>query len=107
VALYLATGFILSSIYGPSFPFLEGGSYWTPDGEAGWMKVGEPSTPAPQVPSELVPPLLLYLPVYLPGLVLALFLFTPLGRYLEPRRDEPGEGASADESEPETEEGQQ
>ena len=91
VALYLVISLALQAIYGPSFGFLAGEDHWRSDGQGGWVKHGEPSDPAPAEPSVEIPLVVRYLPVFIPGLLLILFLFTPLRFVLEPRR---GEGAA-------------
>ena len=86
VILYLATSWILHSVYGPSYEFLQGEDCWIPDGEYGWLKHGNPSTPPPDQPSEVIPIPIQYLPIFLPGLVLFLFLFTPLTKILHDKK---------------------
>ncbi len=83
ILLYLASSLALQAIYGPSYGFLEGEDCWIPDGEGGWVKHGEPTVPQPDVPSVEVPILVRYIPIFLPGVLLALFLFTPLRKYVE------------------------
>lgn len=98
VLLFLIPSLILQGIYGPSYGFLSGEDYWQPDGSGGWVKHGQPDGPPPDQPSVNVPIWVRYVPILLPGLVLFLFLFTPLSRRLEspPSKDE---SAEADEPE--------
>ena len=84
IVLYLVPSYALQAVYGDSYGFLAGSDHWKPDGHGGWAKQGNPSEPPPSRPSENIPLILLYLPILLPGLVLAAFLFTPLSRKLEP-----------------------
>jgi len=93
IALYLILGGILQLTYGPSYGFFSGEDSWQPDGSGGWVKHGHPSGPAPEGPSVNVPILLNYLPIFVPGLVLAAFLFTPLSKKLQPPKP-PTEAAS-------------
>jgi hypothetical protein len=83
IALYLATSLVLNLVYGPSLPFLSGEDCWMPDGQGGWLAHGHPSDPPPSEPSVNVPLLLSYLPIFLPGALLALFTLTPLRKRLE------------------------
>ncbi len=85
VLLYLIPSLILQGIYGPSFGFWAGEDSWVPDGKGGWVEHGHPSTPPPDEPSVEVPIWVRYIPIFLPGLLLFLFLFTPLTRYIETR----------------------
>ncbi len=85
ILLYLASSLMLHTVYGPSFGFLQGEDHWMPDGNEGWVKHGHPTEPPPDVPSVHVPILARYLPIFLPGLLLALFLFTPLRKYVDSR----------------------
>ncbi len=84
VALYLLTSLGLNAIYGPSYPFLSGEDCWLPDGNGGWRAHGSPADPAPSEPSVNVPLLFNYLPIFIPAILLVLFLFTPLRRKLDP-----------------------
>ena len=86
VLLYLASSLVLQGIYGESYGFFAGEDRWRPDGNSGWVRHGVPSAPPPSEPSQNIPLLLNYLPIFLPGLLLALFLFTPLSKKLEPKR---------------------
>jgi len=84
IALYLVLALGLHLIYGPSYPFLAGEDCWQPDGQGGWRAHGSPLDSAPTETSVEVPLLLNYLPIFVPALVLILFLFTPLRRHLDP-----------------------
>ena len=84
IALYLLTSVLLHAIYGPSYPLFAGEDCWIPDGTGSWRAHGSPSGPAPAEPSVNVPLLFNYLPIFIPALVLILFLFTPLRRHLDP-----------------------
>ncbi len=83
ILLYLIPSMALQGIYGPSYGFLSGEDCWVPDGGGGWVRHGEPSSPPPDQPSVGVPMWVRYIPIFLPGMVLFLFLFTPLSRHLE------------------------
>ena len=83
ILLYLVPTLILSAVYGPSYGFLSGEDCWVPDGQGGWSRHGQPTEPAPLESSVNVPFMARYLPIFLPGLVLILFLFTPLSKLLE------------------------
>jgi len=83
VVLYLGPSLILQGVYGDSFGFLSGENCWKPDGYGGWREHGHPTDPMPVEPSVNVPLLLLYLPILLPGLLLATILLTPLSRKLD------------------------
>lgn len=99
ILLYLIPALTLQAIYGPSYGFWEGENRWEPDGEGGWVKRGNPEEPPPDEPSEYIPIGLLYIPIFLPTLLLILFLFTPLSRKLEgppPREEIPPEEGSRD-----------
>lgn len=98
ILLYLIPSLILQGIYGPSYGFLSGEDCWQPDGNGGWVEHGHPNTPMPAEPSVNVPMGVRYIPIFLPGLLLFLFLFTPLTRYLESRP--PGTAGTDDEPEP-------
>ncbi len=90
VLLYLIPSLILSGIYGPSYGFMSGEDSWIPDGHGGWVQHGKPTDPAPTEPSVEVPVAVRYIPIFLPGLLLILFLYTPLGKKLEaPKPVEP------------------
>lgn len=88
IALYLGLSLLMQAIYGQSYGFLSGDDTWEPDGHGGWVKHGNPTNPAPAEPSKDVPLLAHYLPIIVPGLLLAAFMFTPLGRKLEERKPE-------------------
>lgn len=83
IALYLIPSLLFQAVYGDSYGFWAGENCWKPDGQGGWVKYGNPTDPQPAGPSVNVPLLFLYLPILLPGLVLAAFMFTPLSRKLE------------------------
>jgi hypothetical protein len=98
IFLYLASALALQAIYGQSYGFLSGEDCWRPDGHGGWVKHGNPSDPPPAEASSNIPLLMNYLPIFLPGFLLALFLFTPLRHKLEPPPEvdtEPGEDSDA------------
>lgn len=95
IALFLAISFGLNLAYGPSYPFLAGEDCWQPDGQGDWLAHGQPTNPAPSVPSVEIPLLLHYLPIFVPALVLILFVFTPLRRHLDPP---PAAASETDES---------
>lgn len=88
IGLFLGLSLLMQAIYGQSYGFLSGEDSWVPDGHGGWAKHGNPSSPPPEKPSVEVPLIAHYLPIIVPGLLLAAFLFTPLGRKLEERRPE-------------------
>jgi hypothetical protein len=83
IALYLISSLTLHLIYGDSYGFLQGEDAWMPDGNAGWVRQGNPTDPMPSEPSIDVPYLVRYIPIFLPAVILILFLFTPLSRKLE------------------------
>jgi hypothetical protein len=83
IVLYFGTSFVLNLIYGDSFPFLAGDDFWEPDGNGGWVEHGDPNSEMPTEQSINFPIIIYYLPVFVPALVLFLFLFTPLGKLLE------------------------
>jgi len=87
IALYLITSLTLHLIYGDSYGFLQGEDAWMPDGNSGWVRHGSPDGPKPSEPSVNVPDLVRYIPIFVPALLLAIFLFTPLSRKLEPKPD--------------------
>ncbi len=91
ILLYLTPSLILQGIYGPSYGFLSGEDCWQPDGQSGWVQHGHPQSQQPSEPSVNVPMWVRYVPIFLPGLILFLFLFTPLSRHLESPRPEPEE----------------
>lgn len=100
IALYFGTSWILGAVYGPSYSSMAGEDSWIPDGNSGWVKHGEPSAPAPTEPSVNVPVVMYYLPILIPGFLLALFLFTPLRVMLDgepaPKESQPEGSAEAD-----------
>lgn len=87
ILLFVIPSLILEAIYGPSYGFLSGEDSWEPDGNGGWVQHGHPDGPPPSEPSVNVPIGVRYIPILLPGLVLFLFLFTPLSRHLESKRE--------------------
>ncbi|HWR84039.1 MAG TPA: hypothetical protein VN285_12130 [Candidatus Deferrimicrobium sp.] len=88
-SLYLVSSVVLQAVYGPSFGFLSGEDCWIPDGNGGWTKHGSPSGPPPGQPSVHVPAGMRYIPIFLPAVLLILFLFTPLKRFVDrPEREE-------------------
>ncbi|MFQ5499988.1 MAG: hypothetical protein ACE5FH_09985 [Candidatus Zixiibacteriota bacterium] len=91
VLLYLVPALILEGAYGESYALFSGSGYWSPDGQGGWIEVGNATEPEPEVRSKLIPLPLLYLPLVLPAAVLALFLFTPLSKLLRDDPDSSGE----------------
>ena len=93
ILLYLIPSLALQGIYGPSYGFLAGEDCWQPDGQGGWEQHGQPQSEPPMQSSVNVPMWVRYIPIFLPGLILFLFLFTPLSRYLEGPRPEPEEEA--------------
>ena len=83
IILYLLSSLILQGIYGPSYGFLQGEDRWKPDGQGGWVRHGNPAGPQPQVPSVDVPLMARYIPIFVPALLLVLFMFTPLRKYVD------------------------
>ena len=83
VFLFLASALLLQAIYGPSYGFFQGEDRWIPDDRGGWVKHGNPATSQPSVPSVHVPLVVHYVPIFLPALLLILFMFTPLRKLLE------------------------
>lgn len=88
--LYLLPAVFLQVAYGPSYDLTGEYPGWEPDGAGGWQPEGIfrandslPDGAAPTQPSQQIPWLLEYLPIFLPALVLLLFLFTPLRRLIE------------------------
>ena len=104
ILLYLVPSLVLQAIYGPSYGFLAGEDCWVPDGQGGWVEHGSPAGPPPAQPSVEVPIMVRYIPIFLPALLLILFLFTPLSRKLEgaPAAVEgtPGDTAAEDQDGP-------
>lgn len=78
IALYFGVSWILGAVYGPSYTSMAGEDNWLPDGNSGWVEHGHPAGPPPDEPSLNVPVVMYYLPILIPGFLLALFLFTPL-----------------------------
>ena len=93
ILLYLLPSLAIKAVYGPSYGFLRGEDCWVGDGQGGWVKHGSPEGPPPDVPSVEVPLAISYIPIFLPALLLILFMFTPLAKRLEPPPSEspPGE----------------
>ena len=100
ILLYLVPSLILQYAYGDSYGFLAGENCWKPDGSGGWVQHGHPQEPKPVGPSVNVPLLLNYVPILLPGLVLAVFLFTPLSRRLQDKPKPPSDGSAEQEAVP-------
>lgn len=86
VLLYLVPSLVLQAVYGDSYGFWSGEDCWQPDGAGGWVKHGQPDGPPPAEPSQNVPLLLHYVPIFLPAALLVVFLFTPLSRKLEKKQ---------------------
>ena len=100
IGLYLVLSIGLHAVYGPSYPFPPSSDCWRPDGSGGWTAIGKPLDPPPDTPSQQVPVLVSYIPLLVPGLLLVLFLFTPLSRLLDgkPKQPEPEEAAESESS---------
>lgn len=100
--LYLIPTLALQGIYGPSYGFMNGDNCWLPDGDGGWKAHGDPIYSQPTEPSVEVPIAVRYLPIFLPALLLMMFMFTPLRKYVESEpvesRDEVEENESDSES---------
>jgi len=98
VLLYLAPSLVLKAVYGPSYVFPPSEDCWLPDGDGGWVKHGFPSGEQPEVPSVEVPMVLQYVPLFLPALLLILFLFGPMKRHMydAPTEEEPDAGDDAE-----------
>lgn len=90
VLLYFLVGFGLQAIYGDSYQFMAGENYWQPDSKGGWIQFGNPAESMPAGESVLPPLITLYLPFFVPAFVLVLFLFTPLGKHLEAKKEDDG-----------------
>ena len=101
VLLYVISSLILQAIYGPSYGFMSGEDCWVPNGEGGWVEHGNPEKPSPTEPSVNVPVGVRYIPLFLPAIVLILFLFTPLSRKLESKETEEEPAISEDSDSPE------
>ena len=97
ILLYLAPSLVLEAVYGPSYAFPPSEDYWTPDGNGGWIAHGSPSGERPDQPSVNVPLALHYVPLFLPALLLVLFLFGPWSRYMKSALPLPEEDESDDE----------
>ena len=87
IILYLVPSLILQGLYGPSYGFMSGEDSWVGDGHGGWIKHGNPDSPAPESPSIEVPVGVRYIPIFLPAALLIAFLFTPLRRKLESKKE--------------------
>lgn len=97
--LWLLPSIALKAIYGPSYTFPPSEDYWQPDGAAGWEPHGKPIGPPPSSPSVDVPMAVHYLPIFLPGILLVLFMFGPLSKKMQdplPPDDETKAGVDAD-----------
>ena len=99
IVLYLAPALAIKAVYGPSYSVWEGENCWIPDAKGGWAKQGEPTDPAPDQPSAVVPISILYIPIFLPTMLLVLFMFTPLSRKLE-RKKNPQDSSDPPEDNP-------
>ncbi|MDH3890401.1 MAG: hypothetical protein OEV49_04905 [candidate division Zixibacteria bacterium] len=89
--LYLLPSVALKAVYGPSYTFPPSEDYWQPDGADGWKAHGSPVGPPPSSPSVEVPMAWHYLPIFLPAVLLALFMFGPLSKKMHeplPSEDE-------------------
>lgn len=107
--LYLIPALTLQFVYGPSYDLMGQYPGWEPDGARGWQPEGVfrandslPEVKPPTVVSYDIPPAFEYMPIFLPAIVLLLFLFTPMRRLIErqpppdvmePLPDEPLPGA--------------
>ena len=100
--LWLLPSVVLKAIYGPSYTFPPTEDCWMQDGDAGWMPHGKPSGPPPSSPSVNVPVPLRYLPIFLPTILLLLFMFGPLSKKMQDPLP-PDEDSEADEAESEIE----
>lgn len=83
IILYLAPAIVLKATYGDSYSMWQGEDSWVPDGAGSWRQHGQPSDPMPTEPSVEVPIAIAYIPIFLPALLLVLFMFTPLKKYTE------------------------
>ena len=72
ILLFLIPALILRAMYGPSYHFLSGEDCWMPDGTGGWTKHSGAGfeAPPPQEPSINIPLMVMYIPVFLPGLLI-------------------------------------
>jgi len=82
ILLYLLPSLALKAVYGPSYVFPPSEDYWMPDGDGGWLRHGFPSSEPPTVPSVIVPTPFQYVPLFLPALLLVMFLFGPWKRHM-------------------------
>lgn len=101
--LYLLPSIVLKAVYGPSYTFPPTEDYWQPDGSAGWKPHGKPTGPPPSSPSVNVPMAVQYLPIFLPGILLALFMFGPLSKKMQDPLPLDNEHKVADDSNPKAE----
>jgi len=92
IVLYVGSVLALKAVYGPSCSTWEGEDCWIPDGQSGWVMHGNPTGPKPDLPSEIIPIGIQYIPIFLPSALLILFMFTPLTKKLE-RKQEQGESS--------------
>lgn len=92
IVLYFGSVLALKAVYGPSCSTWEGENCWIPDGKSGWVMHGNPTGPKPDIPSEIIPIGIQYIPIFLPSALLILFMFTPLSKKLE-RKREPDESS--------------
>ncbi len=90
-ALYFLVGYTLQGIYGDSYNFMAGENYWAADGNGGWLEYGNPSGAMPTETSVMPPLITFYLPFFIPAFVLILFMFTPLSKCLEAKKEDDGE----------------
>ena len=86
VLLFLIPALILRATYGPSYYFLSGEDCWMPDGTGGWTKHGMPGGPQPHEPSVNIPFVVMYIPVFLPGLLTASVLCMSLSKKVKRRK---------------------
>jgi len=102
IVLYVSSVLVLKAVYGPSCSIWEGEDCWIPDGNSGWVMHGNPTEPMPDQPSEVIPIGIQYIPIFLPSALLILFMFTPLSRKLERKRESeelpgpPEDGSNSD-----------
>jgi hypothetical protein len=95
--LYVLPSLALKAVYGPSHVFPPSEDCWTPDGNGGWIEHGSPLGEQPAVPSVEVPMALQYVPLFLPAVLLIMFLFGPWKRYMrDPSPPEEGEEGESD-----------
>ena len=99
--LYLLPSIAIKAVYGPSYNFPPSEDCWMPDGSAGWVRHGAPTGPPPSSPSVNVPMAVHYLPIFLPGVLLALFMFGPWSKKMqEPLPPDDENEAAGDEGDP-------